>query len=298
MNEMAQPTLSMRSFQFFAKDIKLAHSVFALPFAASAFIVGGLAMPSALQLSLLLVCMVTARSFAMGMNRFLDAEIDKENPRTAMRMIPAGRLSKSQSLAWCIVAAVIFVASAAGLSTLAGLLAVPLLLVLAFYSRMKKISWLTHWYLGACLGMAPIGVEIALTGVASRPVLLLGFAMMFWTAGFDILYALQDMRFDRDRGLKSIPAKVGPTASLVISKFCFGVTLVSLLVVGGWIFAGMAYYVGVAIVGAILAFEHFLVFDARFDGRSKNIGAAFFNANAAVSIIYFAALLIDRWEFL
>jgi 4-hydroxybenzoate polyprenyltransferase len=283
----------LRSLVAFAKDIKLTHSVFALPFAAAAFLVGGLPAPTAAQGALLVVCMVAARSFAMGMNRYLDRQLDAENPRTARRMIPAGELTAGAALAISLAAAGLFVAAAFRLSPLAGACAVPLLLILVTYSTFKRWSWLTHWYLGLCLGLAPIAVQVALTGTATLPVLLLGAAVLFWTAGFDILYALQDIDFDRQRGLFSIPGRFGPAAALWLSRLSFAAMIALLAVAGVLSQRAALYYVGIAVVAAILAYEHWLVRDARATGKSANINAAFFNANAAVSLVFLLFALLD-----
>ncbi len=279
----------------FAADIKLTHSIFALPFAASAFFLGAVPLPDLAQVALLLVCMVTARSFAMGMNRLLDWRIDLDNPRTRVRQIPSGRLTTFQASVFCALAAVAFVAAAFGLSPLAGYCAVPLLLILMSYSLLKRYTWAVHWYLGACLGLAPVAVEVALVGHASLTTVLLGVAVALWTGGFDIIYALQDMSFDRGHGLHSVPGRFGPSGALWLSRLSF-VGMVALLAIVGWrIGAGAAYGVGLAIIAAILAVEHWLVRDARHDGRSNHLNAAFFNANASISIIYFVFLALDRW---
>lgn len=282
-----------RSFGAFAADIKLFHSVFALPFAMAAFVVAKIPFPGVAQIALLLLCMVTARSFAMGMNRFLDRDIDKVNPRTVGRMIPNGALSPAQSLGWSLLAAAVFVAGAFGLSPLAGLCAVPLLGILMSYSYMKHLSWLTHWYLGVCLGLAPIAVQIALQGAVSLPIVLMGMAVAFWTAGFDILYSLQDIDFDRSKGLRSVPARFGPASALWLSRLSF-VAMVALLVATGTLTeSGPLYFAGVLCVGGILTYEHLLVRDAKETGRSQHINVAFFNANALVSVLFLAFAVID-----
>jgi 4-hydroxybenzoate polyprenyltransferase len=283
-----------RSLALFAADIKIAHSVFALPFAASAFVIGALPLPTARQTALLLVCMVCARSFAMGMNRYLDRAIDAENPRTKMRKIPVGALTPSAGLTWSLAAGVAFAVAAAALSPLAGRLSVPLLLVLMTYSFWKRWSWLTHWYLGACLGLAPVAVAIALTGKASVPVLLVALAVCLWTAGFDILYSLQDLDFDRRQELKSVPARFGAARALWLSRASFAGMLGLLGVAGVLAGLGPVYYAGVTVVGAILTYEHVVVRDARHDGRSARINAAFFTANAYVSVVFLAMTCLDR----
>lgn len=283
----------MGSFKAFAADIKLAHSVFALPFAMAAFVVGRMPVPSLTTCLLLVLCMVTARSFAMGMNRVLDRDIDVANPRTRTRMIPRGELTPQQALAWSVGAGALFVVAAFGLSPLAGYCALPLLFVLMSYSLLKRWTWLTHWYLGLCLGMAPVAVEIALTGAASLPVLLLGLAVSLWTAGFDILYSLQDMGFDRVNGLHSVPGRFGPGPALWMSRLSFLAMVVLLAAVGDLTGRGAIYYAGVLLVAGILLYEHVLVSDARVDGKSRHLGVAFFNANAYVSVAFLVFAVAD-----
>lgn len=284
-----------KSFGHFAADIKLAHSVFAMPFAASAFFIGGIPLPSLKHAILLVICMVTARSTAMGMNRFLDRNIDLSNPRTRSRKIPSGQLSAFQSLFWSIIAATLFVFAAVSLSPLAGYLAIPLLTVLVAYSWMKRVTWMTHWYLGLCLGLAPMAIEIAMTGVLSLPIFLLGSAVTFWTGGFDILYSLQDMDFDKKLGLYSVPSKFGPAKAIWLSRVSFALMVSLLAVVGHLANRGYAYFLGVVVVGVILAIEHWMVRDAKRTGQSRHIGVVFFNVNAWVSVVFFAFVALDYW---
>jgi 4-hydroxybenzoate polyprenyltransferase len=284
-----------QSLRSFAADIKIVHSVFALPFAMAAFILGKLPLPSLKQALLLLGCMVTARSYAMGMNRYLDRKIDAINPRTRLRKIPKGDLSPRAGLSWSLVAGALFIAAAFTLSPLAGYCAPPVLCLLALYSMMKHLSWLTHWYLGFCLGMAPVGVAVAMTGGASLPILLVACAVCLWTAGFDILYALQDREFDREHDLRSVPRSFGPAWSLRISRTCFVLMIGALTVAGRVSGAGAIYFVGIACVAGLLVYEHVLVRDARETGHSRHLNLAFFNMNAYVSVIYFAFSALDSF---
>jgi 4-hydroxybenzoate polyprenyltransferase len=278
----------------FARDIKVAHSIFALPFAASALVMAHLPLPTPFQLALLLVCMVTARSFAMGMNRYLDRELDAANPRTKLRKIPAGELPAGLGLFWSLAAAAVFLLCAFRLSPLAGYCAPVLLAILAGYSLMKRLTWATHWYLGMCLGLAPIAVEIALRGAVSPAVLAVGAAVTLWTAGFDLLYALQDMNFDREAGLSSFPARFGPGTTLVVSRGCF-VGMIALLAAAGLAADRHAIYaVGLAVIAGILAYEQWIVRDARATGASTKLNLAFFNANAYVSVVFFAFVVADQ----
>jgi 4-hydroxybenzoate polyprenyltransferase len=239
--------------------------------------------------------MVTARSFAMGMNRYLDHEIDARNPRTRLRKIPAGELAAHHGLGWSLAAAALFLAAAFALSPLAAFCAPFLLAILGAYSFLKRLTWATHWYLGLCLGLAPIAVEIALSGQVSLPVLAVGAAVALWTAGFDLLYALQDMDFDREAGLNSFPARFGPATTLRMSRWCF-VLMIALLVSAGRL-AGLhgLYFAGVAAVAAILGYEQWIVRDARVTGASTRLNVAFFNANAYVSVVFLAFVALDRF---
>lgn len=281
------------SFASFSKDIKFAHSIFALPFAMSAIVIGNIPVPSPKQILLLLVAMVSARSFAMGMNRYLDRKIDSKNPRTTNRQIPKGALKARHSLFWSLGMGLVFIASAFLLNNMAGVLSIPVLVILAGYSMMKRISWLTHWYLGACLGLAPIAVSIALTGTVSAVIICIGLAVTMWTAGFDILYSIQDRQFDVDNQLCSVPAKFGPWNSVLLSRFCFGAMLFLLIVAGLISNTGAFYYIAVSGVAIVLSIEQWMVRDVKLNGTSQNITAAFFNVNAWVSVIFYAFVQLD-----
>jgi 4-hydroxybenzoate polyprenyltransferase len=292
-NNSATTGSLLKSFSSFGKDIKIAHTIFAMPFAASALILGGLGLPTLTQCIGLLGAMIGARTYAMGMNRYLDRHIDAQNPRTVNRMIPSGSISAKQTLIWSFLSAILLIISSFSLSSLAGKLSLPMLIVLMSYSFFKRFSWSAHYYLGFCLGLAPVAVEIALTGSSSAAVLCVGAAISFWTAGFDILYSLQDMEYDRSVGLYSIPSRFGANKSLWISRISFVATVGLLILAGEFAAMGILYFFGVAVIGGILAFEHWLVKDARNDGQSKNINAAFFNTNAWVSVAYLAFSIID-----
>lgn len=283
----------LNSFFYFARDIKLAHTLFALPFAASAFFFGDFSAPSYQALVLLILAMFFARTYAMGMNRFVDRKIDALNPRTNQREIPAGRLTPFQSIFWITSAALGFVGASYGLSMLAGNCSFGVLFILGLYPFWKKMSWFTHWYLGICLGMAPIAVSIALTAGVTREIAALGVAVAVWTAGFDILYALQDRAFDLKFGLKSVPARFGPLAALWISRLCFATMIALLIYIGFTAEKGLFYYIGVSLIAGLLISEHVLLNDARRSGKSRWLNVAFFNMNACVSFLFFTFSTID-----
>lgn len=152
---------------------------------------------------------------------------------------------------------------------------------------------LTHWYLGLCLGLAPVAVSVAMIGKVDGAVLLVGASVCLWTAGFDIIYALQDQGFDRARGLHSIPSRYTPAVSINISRICF-LSMIVMLAGAGWLAGrGQLYYFGVAAIALLLAYEHFLIRDAKHTGQSINLNVAFFNMNAYISIIYLAFTVLD-----
>lgn len=283
----------MQNLRAFARDIKLSHSIFALPFVGVALLLSGPLDITAFKFLKIVVCMVLARSFAMGMNRFLDRDIDAANSRTKMRVLPSGSVSPSSYLIITTACGVLFIAAAFSLSELAGYLSPALLVVLAFYSLMKKLSWLTHWYLGLCLGLAPLAAEIALYGRVTTPVVLVGLAVALWTAGFDLLYSLQDQDFDRQHGLHSAPAKLGHKAAIWLSRVSFAVMIVTLVFAGMAAGGGIFWYSGVAVVAAILFVEHWLIRDAMRLGTSDKINMAFFNLNAMVSVLFLFFVAVD-----
>lgn len=277
----------------FASDIKLSHSIFALPFVGVALTITGIAGVTAFQWIKILGCMVFARSFAMGMNRYLDRGIDALNSRTKVRALPSGLVDPRLYLAITITCGMAFVAMSFGLSKLAGFLSPVLLVVLAFYSIMKKLSWMTHWYLGICLGLAPVAAEIALFGRITLPVALVGFAVAAWTAGFDLLYSLQDKEFDKEQGLHSVPSRLGHKAAIWLSRASFIVMICALILSGELAHVGPIWYVGVMVVACILAFEHWTIREAMVTGTSSKINLAFFNLNALVSVMFFLFSALD-----
>lgn len=282
-----------RVLEAFAADIKLAHSIFALPFVGVALTMTGFSGMTLLRFIQILICMVLARSFAMGMNRYLDRHIDRENDRTKVRALPAGLVNHKAYLAVTLACGVGFIFVAASLSPLAGRLSPLLLAVLAFYSLMKKISWLTHWYLGLCLGLAPIATELALFDHISWPIVLIGLAVTFWTAGFDILYSLQDREFDVTKGLHSVPAKLGHRKAIWLSRLSFVLMIVCLFGAAKEIGAGLWWNIGTGVVASILIAEHWIIRDAMVTGKSEKINMAFFNLNALVSVLFFGFALVD-----
>jgi 4-hydroxybenzoate polyprenyltransferase len=284
----------MLSIFTFAKDIKISHSIFALPFVGVGILLSPIDQIYFSDIALIVASMICARSFSMGVNRIVDEKFDLKNPRTSARAIPSGRATPDEFWGWTILFGCCFVGLAFQLSKLAGACSIPTLLILGGYSFMKRISWLTHWYLGMCLGLAPIAAEVALVGVVSYPVLLLGISVMFWTAGFDLLYSLQDRKFDVENNLKSVPANFGHKTALLLSIVSF-VFMTGCLVLAGYLKGtGILYSLGLVATVLILAIEHWLVREAWTTGTSQNIGPAFFNYNAILSVSFFVFALLDR----
>ena len=272
----------------YGRMIKFSHTIFALPFALSAVVLASSEAPLTLgKIFWILVAMVGARTAAMGVNRIVDAEIDKSNPRTAMREIPKGEIGKKE--AWLVVAgaSLLFVFAARMLSPLCFALSFPVLILLCAYSFTKRFTWLCHIYLGFTISMAPLGAWIAITGGFSWGSLVLPLALLTYIAGFDILYACQDADFDRDKGLHSIPANLGTEKAMRISTGLHVATFVFMLLLWPIFHLGWPYGLTIAIIGCLLVVEHKLV--KPHDLTHVNI--AFFHMNSVISILLFVGIL-------
>jgi 4-hydroxybenzoate polyprenyltransferase len=260
--------------------IKVAHTVFALPFALmGAFLAAG-GMPARRTVFYIVLAMIGARSAAMGFNRVVDAEIDARNPRTKDRAIPAGQVSKPMAAVFIFLSVLLLTLSAAKLNSLCLKLSPVLLLLLFSYSFTKRFTWTSHVVLGLCLGAAPLAAWIAVTGAFDPRILAVSFAVLFWVAGFDILYALQDIEFDRSAGLHSIPRFLGVGRSLWVARG-FHFAMAALLLLGYHIFElGWWYLAGWGLCAAVLVYEHAILSE---DDLSR-LNVAFFNINGVVSI--------------
>jgi 4-hydroxybenzoate polyprenyltransferase len=272
--------------------IKFSHTVFAFPFALMGVVLASLASgvpPSFGQVFWVCVAMVGARSGAMGLNRVIDARIDAENPRTAGRHIPAGLVSRGEAWLFVLISFAVLLGAAWMLNPLCFYLAPVAIFFLALYSYCKRFTTLAHVVLGLCLGTAPVGAWIALRGDIGWPVLALGLAVLFWVAGFDIFYALQDLDFDRDKGLHSIPARLGVERSLKLVRIFHILMVALLLLLPLGVRLGWIYLTGVAVVAAFLVYEHRLV---KPEDLSR-LDAAFFNMNGYISVTIFLFTLVD-----
>lgn len=274
--------------------IKFSHSVFALPFALVSLIV--VTRTHAIDLSmvdilLLLVAMVGARTAAMGFNRIIDRHVDARNPRTAGRELPSGAVGIREAWIFTVGASLLFIAAAFGINTLCGILSIPLLALLLGYSLTKRFTWTSHFVLGLCLGAAPIGVWFALTGTFAWAPILLGAGVTFWTAGFDVYYSLQDETFDREQGLRSIPARFGAARSILLVRVIHLIATAAFIGFGLAAGLGMFFWVGLGLVIAILVYEAWLL----RKGDLTKIDLAFFNLNGYVSILFAIATALDLW---
>jgi 4-hydroxybenzoate polyprenyltransferase len=278
----------------FSSMVKLSHTVFALPFAASAVVLAlgrphvALTVGRALAM---LGAMVAARTAAMAYNRYLDRDIDGENPRTKDREVPRGIVSPRAALALTIGSSVAFVGLAGMLGPWPLLLAVPVLVVLLGYSWTKRFTWASHLVLGLALALAPGGAWIAMGARPEPAILALMLAVITWVGGFDVLYSLQDESFDRERGLHSIPARFGTGRAVVVSGALHVVTVIALALSGAWLSRGTAFFAGVSLVALLLAYEHALVGRGNLD----KIDRAFFDINGYVSGGFFALTALDAW---
>jgi 4-hydroxybenzoate polyprenyltransferase len=267
----------------YLRMIKFSHSIFALPFAFTAAILAASGIPTSYQIFWITIAMVSARSAAMGLNRIIDREIDVLNPRTSKREIPAGKVKVIEAKIFVILFLFIFIFSAYKLNPLCLKLS-PLAIVFLFlYSYTKRITWLSHLFLGITISAAPLGAWIAIKGSFDIEIVPLALAVIFWLAGFDILYALQDMEFDKKHGLHSIPQRFGIQKSLMISRF-FHILTVLLLILTGIVFnLNFIYWLGLLVVSILLIYEHCLVKPT--DLSKLNI--AFFNMNGYISLTVF-----------
>jgi 4-hydroxybenzoate polyprenyltransferase len=269
--------------------IKWEHSVFALPFALVGAMLAAGGVPAAAQLGWIVLCMVSARSAAMAFNRLADAQIDAANPRTATRAIPAGLLSQKFVAVFVVASCALFVFGAAQLSRLALYLSPVALAVVLLYSYTKRFTRWSHLVLGFGLGIAPAAAWIAVRGSLDPRILVLTAAVTFWVGGFDVLYACQDLDFDRAHSLNSVPQAFGLRWALFTAR-ALHLLMLALLLALVFIFGlGKLALAGVLVVGLLLAYEHSLV---STNDLSK-LNAAFFTMNGVIAVVFFAFVAAD-----
>lgn len=288
MNETTSTHTIFQKITIFLEMIKFSHTIFALPFALTGALLAAGGLPGGWQLFWIILAMVGARTAAMGLNRLIDADIDAKNPRTAERAIPAGLIGKGVTLVFIMASLALLLTAAARLNPLCLKLAPLAVFFLVLYSYCKRFTALAHVVLGICLAAAPMGAWIAIRGTLDAPAAILGGIVLFWVAGFDILYALQDLEFDRTAGLHSIPVALGVNGSLWAARL-FHLTMLLLLI---WLFNTMQlggfFLAGMITAAAMLLYEHWLL----RAGDLAKLDAAFFNMNGyiSVAILIFTAL--------
>ena len=273
----------------FASLVKLEHTVFALPFAYVGALLSVHDWPGWAEFGWITLAMVGARTLAMGLNRLIDAELDERNPRTAGRELPAGTLSRAQVAGLCLLALALFLAAVSQLDPVVRWLwPIPVVLFVV-YPYLKRVTWLCHLWLGASLGLAPVGAWVAVTGELPWQAWTLGGAVLLWVAGFDLFYSLFDLEHDRAHGLHSWATRFGERGVFAGAR-AMHVGVVALLVVAGLgLPVGIAYWLGAAAVALLLGYEHAIV----RPGDLRRLDAAFFTVNGVISIVFLAFVLAD-----
>jgi 4-hydroxybenzoate polyprenyltransferase len=283
--------VSARAVRHFLEAIKVEHTVFALPFAYLGMVLAARGWPGWPTFGWITVAMVAARTTAMAANRLIDRHVDARNPRTAGRHLPRGLLTPRALAAAAGLSAAVFLLAAWRLGPLPLALAPAALVFLVGYSYTKYFTWTSHWVLGFTDGAAAAGAWIAVRGRMDPPAWLLWLAVTVWIAGFDLLYACQDVEFDRRERLHAVPARFGVPAALRLARACHALTAAALAAVGWTMGLGVAYWIGWLVVVGLLAYEHSLV---SADDLSR-LDVAFFNVNGYISVITFLAALAGLW---
>ena len=281
--------IALDKVSVYLRMIKFSHSIFALPFAFTSAIIAASGIPDLRKIVLIVIAMVGARSGAMGLNRVIDREIDSANPRTEGREIPRGDISVFAAALLVIVSFVILVLAAYMLNPLCLKLSPVAIVVLIIYSYTKRFTWMSHFVLGLSISAAPLGAWMAVKGSFDIDIIPMVIAVIFWLAGFDVLYALQDIDFVKKYGLYSIPKRFGIKKSIYFSRI-FHITSFLLLLANGMIFRlhGL-YWTGMFLVAGLFLYEHSLIQE---DDLSK-LDIAFFNMNGYISVTVFIFTLMD-----
>lgn len=277
--------------------VAFAHTIFALPFALAAMLLATTpgTWPAWPTIMWIVLAMVGARTYAMGINRIVDRHIDAKNPRTQDRAIPAGRVSLAEAWGLTCVAALLLIIATAQLPPLCMTLLPLAFFILTLYSWMKRFSSLSHLVLGLALGSSAIGGWVAISGTFGLLPLCFGFAVLCWVMGFDLIYACQDISVDRRLGLHSIPAAIGPAKTLWLSRCIHGLSIATLVTFGMlYAFESWGYWLAVTLMGSLLVYEHTLI---RPDDFSR-VDKAFFTINGQISVGFFALIVLDRFLYI
>lgn len=279
------------TFAALCRMVKIEHSIFALPYAYTGAFLAAKGLPSWSTLVYLTIAMVGVRSFAMAFNRVADLRYDRINPRTQRRPLVTGDISPAQTWAFCAFMAAVFILACAGMNSLCLILSVPALLFSAAYSLLKRFTWICHFWLGATLGLAPLAGWISVTESVSLTPLLLFCAVTFWVAAFDIFYSCQDVDFDREHGLHSVPADFGIPSALIIAAFSHVVTTLFFGLMGFSAQLSLYWYAVWLCISAILLWEHTIM---KPDDLSR-VDTAFFTLNGIISVVVFAGVLLGLY---
>lgn len=272
----------------FLDFIKISHTVFALPFCLIALFLALRKVPAAhwCKIAWILLAFICARAFAMAVNRILDRNFDAQNPRTADRHLPAGTITMTGATGFAAVCGLMFVFSAAMINRLSLYCSIPVLAYLAFYSCAKRFTRWSHLVLGGALGMAPLAAEIAVREALSLPTAVLAGSVVFWVAGFDIVYACLDAEFDQKAGLHSLPARIGPSRAMRVARAFHGIAFGMFVLFGFLENLGWIYFAAQSVVGGLLIYEHVLA-------ARKKIETAFLQLNGILSLVQLCAVLMD-----
>jgi 4-hydroxybenzoate polyprenyltransferase len=281
----------LQSLKVLLDNIKFEHTIFALPFAYLGMVLAAKGLPTLSQFIWITIAMASARTLAMSLNRLIDRELDARNPRTMGRPLPRGAISPRAVVLISLVAFIFFEIAAWQLNTLCLLLSVPALVFLIGYHYAKRLTWLTHWILGFTDGIAAAGGWVAVQGSVDPLALLLWFVVIVWMAGFDLIYACQDVDVDRREGLHSVPSRFGIGTALTLARINHVVTVIALAAVGVIAGLGWIYWVGWIAVAGLLAYENAIV----KPNDLSRLNLAFFNVNGYISVLVFASAALGLW---
>jgi 4-hydroxybenzoate polyprenyltransferase len=272
-----------------ASLVRIEHTVFALPFAYVGALLAVDGWPGWANMLWVTVAMVGARTLAMSLNRLVDAELDARNPRTASRELPSGALSRAQVLGLCVASLAVFLLAVSQLDPIVRVLWPIPVAMFVIYPYLKRVTWLCHIWLGACLGLAPVGAWLAVSGTAPWEAWVIGAAVALWVAGFDLLYSLFDLEHDRTEGLHSWAVRFGEHGAFVGARLFHVGTVLLLALAGIGLDVSIAYWLGVTATAGLLAYEHSIV----RPGDLRRLDAAFFTLNGIISAVFMAFVALD-----
>lgn len=272
-----------------ASLVRIEHTVFALPFAYVGAFLASAGWPGIADVVWVTVAMIGARTLAMALNRLVDAELDARNPRTATRELPSGALKRGQVLALCAASLAVFLVAISQLDPVVRYLWPIPVAMFVVYPYLKRFTWLCHFWLGACLALAPIGAWLAVSGEAPWEAWIIGGAVLLWVAGFDLFYSLFDLEHDRREGLHSWAVRFGEGGVFRGARALHVGAVVLLAVAGAGLEVGVLYWAGVVATATLLAYEHWIV----RPGDLRRLDAAFFTLNGIISVVFFAFVALD-----